>query len=167
MGQGIDFDDFVAARQRGLLKIAWLLTGDWQQAEDLLQTALAKCYLAWSRITPGREEAYVRRTLVTTYATWWRRAWRAERPSAELPEHPDESPTDQVELRRLLVGALAGLSRGQRAAVVLRHYCDLSEAEAAAALGCSIGTVKSQTAKGLAQLRASGLADALVEGSRP
>lgn len=162
----IDFDGFVAARSRTLLKTAWLLTGDWQLAEDLLQTALAKAYLAWHRIGAGREEAYVRRILVTTQATWWRRSWRHEAPTEHLPETTD--PQDEgasADLRRVVVTALAELPRRQRATVVLRYYCDLSEAETADALGCSIGTVKSQAARGLARLRASGLASAVHEGT--
>lgn len=166
MGRTTDFDEFVGARSRALVKAAWLLTGDWSSAEDLLQTALAKSYLSWGRIEDGREEAYVRRVLVTTYATWWRRAWRAEQPTeriVELADHHDEAA--RADLRETLLVALAGLSRRQRATVVLRYYCDLSEAETAQALGCSVGTVKSQAAKGLARLRESGLADALAEGS--
>ena len=166
MGRTTDFDEFVAARSRALVKAAWLLTGDWSSAEDLLQTALAKSYLAWGRIEDGREEAYVRRVLVTTYATWWRRAWHAEQPTeriVELADHRDEPA--RTDLRQSLLVALAGLSRRQRATVVLRYYCDLSEADTAQTLGCSVGTVKSQAAKGLARLRESGLAEALAEGS--
>jgi RNA polymerase sigma-70 factor (sigma-E family) len=166
MADEAEFDAFVASRSTPLLKAAWLLSGDWQRAEDLLQAALVKSYLAWRRIEPGREEAYVRRVLVTTYVTWWRRAWRGERPTATPPDveraGDDE---DRVDLRLALVGALADLSRGQRATVVLRYYCDLSEAETADVLGCSVGTVKSQAAKGLARLRASGLDGALHEGT--
>jgi RNA polymerase sigma-70 factor (sigma-E family) len=165
MSREADFDDFVAARSDALLRAAWLLTGDWHRAEDLLQTALAKSYLRWHRIADGSDEAYVRRVLVTTYATWWRRRWRGEQPTADLPVVQQASAAEDVELRQVLVEALGGLPRGQRAAVVLRHYCDLSEAEVAAALGCSTGTVKSQCAKGLARLRSSALADVLREGS--
>jgi RNA polymerase sigma-70 factor (sigma-E family) len=165
MSRDVVFDEFVAARSDALVRAAWLLTGDWHRAEDLLQTALAKAYLRWDRIADGNDEAYVRRVLVTTYATWWRRRWRGERPTADLPVVAQSSPAEDVELRRVLVQALAGLPRGQRAAVVLRYYCDLSETEAAEALGCSVGTVKSQCAKGLARLRSSGLADVQREGS--
>jgi RNA polymerase sigma-70 factor (sigma-E family) len=165
MADRSDFDAFVVARSRGLLKAAWLLTGDWQLAEDLLQTALAKSFLAWHRIVAGREEAYVRRVLVTTYATWWRRAWRAETPTGDVPDRPD--PSDQragADLREVVLAALNELPRRQRATVVLRYYCDLSEAETAEALGCSVGTVKSQAAKALARLRRGGLADSIHEG---
>ncbi|MGH3508924.1 MAG: SigE family RNA polymerase sigma factor, partial [Nocardioidaceae bacterium] len=86
-----EFDAFVAARSRSLLNAAWLLTGDRQLAEDLLQTALAKAYLAWRRIGAGGEEAYVRKILFTTYVTWWRRAAFRERPAAVA------DPVDAVE----------------------------------------------------------------------
>ena len=167
MSEPVEFDGFVEARSGALLQAAWLLTGDWQQAEDLLQSALAKAYLAWRRIEPGREEPYVRRILFTTFATWWRRAWRAERPVAVLEDLDPRDHHAQVELRQLVQDALAQLPRRQRATVVLRYYCDLSEAETADALGCSVGTVKSQAAKGLARLRESGLGEALQEGSHP
>ena len=165
MSDPVDFDGFVEARSATLLRAAWLLTGEWPQAEDLLQTALAKAYLAWGRIEPGREEAYVRRVLFTTYATWWRRAWRGEQPVAVLEKQDLHDEHAQVELREVVLSALAQLPRRQRATVVLRYYCDLSEAETALALGCSVGTVKSQAAKGLTRLRRSGLAEALHEGS--
>ncbi|MGN6575006.1 MAG: SigE family RNA polymerase sigma factor [Nocardioides sp.] len=159
----VDFDGFVVTRSPALMRTAWLLTGDWQLAEDLLQTALAKAYLAWHRIGPGREEAYVRRVLVTTYSTWWRRRWRGELPTEHLPETAVDDP--DTELRSVVLAALAELPRRQRATVVLRYYCDLSEAETAETLGCTVGTVKSQAAKGLARLRSSGLAAAVNEGT--
>ena len=167
MSEPADFDGFVEARSGVLLRAAWLLTGDWQHAEDLLQTALAKAYLAWGRIESGREEAYVRRVIFTTYATWWRRAWRGEQPVGVLVDREGRDASGQVELRAVVLSALAQLPRRQRAAVVLRYYCDLSVDETADALGCSVGTVKSQAARGLARLRASGLAEALQERSHP
>ncbi|MGH3472020.1 MAG: SigE family RNA polymerase sigma factor [Nocardioidaceae bacterium] len=178
MADEVEFDEFVAARSRPLLKAAWALTGDWQLAEDLVQTALTKCYLRWGRF-PGGEEAYVRRVLFTTYVTWWRRRWRGERPVTTVGEtvndhgpyrdaDPDgDDPYVDVDLRRSLVGALGALPRRQRAVVVLRYYCDLSVVETAAELGCSTGTVKSQSAKALAALRESGLADLMREGTNP
>lgn len=167
MADRADFDAFVAARSRPLLKAAWLLTGDWHSAEDLLQTALAKSYLAWGRVhRTGNEEAYVRRVLVTTYITWWRRAWRVERPTGEVPEvEKPEDPYAQVDLQQTVLAALGLLPRRQRAVVVLRYYCDLSESETAQALSCSVGTVKSQAAKGLAKLRGSALAESMREGT--
>jgi RNA polymerase sigma-70 factor (sigma-E family) len=149
------FDEFVATRSRALLRTAYLLTGDHGQAEDLLQTALAKCWFAWGRID-GPPEPYVRRALVTTYATWWRRRWRGEWPTGELPDRGDPAATTSVDDRDALWRALGALPRRQRAVVVLRYYEDLSEAETAAALGISTGTVKSQAAKALAALRRDG-----------
>jgi RNA polymerase sigma-70 factor (sigma-E family) len=152
MADRTGFDEFVATRSPALLRTAYLLTGDHGLAEDLLQTALAKCWFAWGRID-GPPEPYVRRTLLTTYATWWRRKWRAERPAGELPDRVDPAATTPVEDRDALWRALGELPRRQRAVVVLRYYEDLSEAETAATLGISTGTVKSQAAKALAALR--------------
>jgi RNA polymerase sigma-70 factor (sigma-E family) len=162
-----DFDDFVRGRSRPLLQAAWLLTGDWQLAEDLLQTSLVKVYLAWGRIRrDGNAEAYARRVLVTTYVTGRRRRWRTEVATATLPDQPQRTDAfATVDLRRAVTDALSGLPRRQRAVVVLRYYCDLPEREVAEALGCSEGTVKSQAAKGLAALRSSGLAAAIHEGN--
>jgi RNA polymerase sigma-70 factor (sigma-E family) len=152
MADRTGFDEFVATRSPALLRTAYLLTGDRGLAEDLLQTALAKCWFAWGRID-GPPEPYVRRALLTTYATWWRRKWRAERPAGELPDRVDPAATTPIEDRDALWRALGELPRRQRAVVVLRYYEDLSEAETAAALGISTGTVKSQAAKALAALR--------------
>ena len=163
-----DFDEFVAARSPSLLTAAWLLTGDWHRAEDLLQTALAKAYLRWSSIHPGGQEAYVRRILMNTYATWWRRAWTSERPTRTPPEPPtrrsQDTQLEAVEMRQDLLRALADLTRRQRATVVLRFYFDLSETATAATLDCSVGTVKSQTSRALARLRQSPVLRSLREG---
>jgi RNA polymerase sigma-70 factor (sigma-E family) len=154
MADRTGFDEFVATRSRVLLRTAYLLTGEHALAEDLLQSALAKSWFAWGRID-GSPEPYVRRVLVTTYATWWRRKWIGERPSAVLPEVPVVDPAS-VEDRDVLWRALAVLPRRQRAVVVLRYYEDMSEADTAAALGIAKGTVKSQAAKALAALRRDG-----------
>ena len=146
------FDEFVATRSPALLRTAYLLTGDHGLAEDLLQTALAKCWFAWGRID-GPPEPYVRRALVTTYATWWRRKWRAERPAAELPERADPAPIAPVEDRDALWRALGALPRRQRAVVVLRYWEGLSVEQTAALLRIAPGTVKSQASRGLAALR--------------
>ncbi|ADB35277.1 RNA polymerase, sigma-24 subunit, ECF subfamily [Kribbella flavida DSM 17836] len=146
------FDAFVLARSGRLLRTAYLLTQDHALAEDLLQTALAKVWFAWSRIEGGDPEPYVRKVLVNTYATWWRRRWNGEQPTEDLPESvgPDGAGTAE---RTDLWRALQQLPRRQRAVVVLRYYEDLSEAETARILGCTIGTVKSQTSKAFAKLR--------------
>jgi len=152
--QAGSFDDFVAARGDALWRSAWLLTGDAHLAEDLVQTALAKSYGRWDRIgDAGGFEAYVRRSLFTTYVSWWRRRWNGEHATADLPETPTSAP--DVALRRDLLAALTTLSRGQRAVIVLRYFEDLTERETAAVLGCSVGTVKSQTARAIAALRDS------------
>ena len=155
------FDDYVAARGAALLRRAWLLTGDHQRAEDLVQTALGKAWPQWRRIAEqgdGSYDAYVRRIMVTTYIAWWHRRWNAEYPTEVVPEpaaSPDEE--DLAALRSDVLAALAQLPRGQRAVVVLRFFEDLTEAQTAEALECSVGTVKSQTARALAVLRKSTL----------
>ena len=155
----VSFEEFVAARSRDLWRSAWLLTGDAHKAEDLLQTALVKAWRRWSSIArDGAVEGYVRRALVTTYTDWWRRKWTGEVPTAELPERARvDHAAHQVELRRDVLTALATLTRGQRAVMVLRYFDDLTEAQTAEVLGCSVGTVKSQTSRAMAALRTSPL----------
>ncbi|GAA4804492.1 SigE family RNA polymerase sigma factor [Nocardioides caeni] len=152
---GPTFEEYVAARSAALWRSAWLLTGDRHKAEDLVQTALMKCWGRWSRIAPEAVETYVRKTMVTTYTDWWRRRWNGELPTGELPETA-AAPVDGG-IRRDVLVALAALPRGQRAVVVLRFFDDLTEAQTAAALGISVGTVKSQTSRALRTLRTSGL----------
>lgn len=149
------FDAFVTARSSGLLRTAYLLTHDRALAEDLVQTALAKAWFAWGRVE-GQPEAYVRRIMVNTYSSWWRRKWNGEVPTDELPEgvtQRDAAPTGQVDDRADLWEALGRLPKRQRATVVLRFYEDLSEAETADLLQVTVGTVKSQTSRALAKLR--------------
>lgn len=150
-----EFSEYVAARQKALVRTAYLLTGDHHAAEDLVQASLARVYLAWNRITDkGSIDAYVRRTMINEHTSWWRRAWRKRESSTDtLPEtasqHDDPDPTERDEVWALV----NTLPPRQRAAVVLRYYEDLTEAETAAALGCSVGNVKSQTSRALATLR--------------
>jgi RNA polymerase sigma-70 factor (sigma-E family) len=155
--QQATFDEFVAGRSRALLRTAYLLTHDHALAEDLLQTALTKAWFAWRRID-GNPEPYVRRILVNTYASWWRRKWNGEHPTDELPETPSGDARAQPTTQPIteptdLWTAMARLPRRQRAVVVLRYFEDLTEAQTAEALGCSVGTVKSQASKALAKLR--------------
>jgi RNA polymerase sigma-70 factor (sigma-E family) len=161
-----DFVCFVASRQAALRRAAWLLTGDEDLAEDLVQTALIKVWPRWAKISAaGAADAYVRRVLVTTYFSWWRRKWRSEVPGA-VPELAGVDQTDAVDLSHAVRAALLSLPRRQRVAVVLRYYEDLSEQQTAVALGCSVGTVKSQTSRALARLRTyPGLTDILIEGA--
>lgn len=157
VAEPIDFQDYVLARRRALLRTAWLLTGDWHAAEDLVQTALIRCHPHWSRVSANNPDAYVRKTIVNAHTSLLRRRWRGEHPTADLPEHPANDEYGAADSRHLMIAALRRLPVRQRAAVVLRFYEDLSETETATALGCSVGTVKSQTSKALAALRADGV----------
>lgn len=152
MSENAAFEEFVAARSSRLLRTALLLTRDRGVAEDLLQTALTKAWFAWSRIS-GDPEPYVRKVLVNTYASWWRRRWNGETPAETLPEVVGRDAHGDVDERDAVWHALGRLPKRQRAVVVLRYYEDLSEAEVAGLLGCSVGTVKSQASKALAKLR--------------
>ena len=147
------FAAFVAGRGPALQRTAYLLTGDWALAEDLLQTALAKAFLAWGRIRHEDPEGYVRKVLANTHATWWRRKWRGEAPTEKLPERAGADPTRHVDDHLVLAQALRALPPRQRAVIVLRFHADLTEVAVATTLGISVGTVKSQTSKALATLR--------------
>lgn len=151
------FAEFVAARSAVLLRAAWLLTGDRQLAEDLLQTALAASWRRWPQIGgSGDPEWYVRRVLVNTFLTWRRRRWWRELPAAALPERPgvEHDHASGTAERDAVRRALARLTRQQRAVVVLRYAEDLSVLETARLLGCSPNTVKVQASRALAVLRA-------------
>ncbi|MDP9849128.1 SigE family RNA polymerase sigma factor [Streptosporangium lutulentum] len=145
------FRDFVSARSPALMRLAYLLTGgDQHAAEDLLQTALARTLSRWS--TVEEPEAYVRRVMYRQQVSWWRLGFRRnEAVVAALPERGAEDA--DVELRMLVRQALARLTAKQRAVLVLRYFEDLPEAEVAAALGCSVGTVRSTAHRSLAKLR--------------
>ena len=146
------FEAFVAARSGDLLRTAVLLTRDRGHAEDLLQTALVKAYRRWGRID-GDPYPYVRRVLVTSAASW--RRLRATQEIVSLPALDRTTPdgTDVVDERERMADALATLPPRMRAVLVLRYTEDLSEADTAALLGCSVHTVRSQTVRGLARLR--------------
>lgn len=163
------FAEFVSARSDALLRSAWMLTGDAHKAEDLLQTALAKAWRHWSAVEQaGSPEAYVRRILFTTYATWWRRRWRAEIPTERIPEHAGTGDlAGGVAERDAVTRALGRLSRRARAVVVLRYVEDRSVAEVAELLGCPTGTIKVLASRGLAALRADpDLKQFALEGAR-
>lgn len=148
------FDTLVDVRATSLLRTAYLLTGDWGTAEDLLQTALVKTWFRWDRLRDkDAAEAYVRQVMARTYATWWRRKWRGELATGDLPETACRDAYDDVDSRHALRHALAALPPRQRAIVVLRFYEDLSEAQVADLLGCSVGTVKSTASRALVRLR--------------
>jgi len=153
------FDDFVTARGRTLWRSAWLLTGDRQRAEDLVQTALARTYPHFVRIGADSFEAYVRTTMYRTYLTWWRRKWTGELPGEiEAAGASESDPDTRHDVHR----ALATLPRQQRAVVVLTYFDDLTGQQAAEVLGVSVGTIKSTLSRALAKLRVSPL---LTDGS--
>ncbi|AWS45459.1 SigE family RNA polymerase sigma factor [Streptosporangium sp. 'caverna'] len=148
------FREFVLARQQALMRTAYLLVGDAHLAEDLLQSVLARVVGHWPKLSRdgGNPEAYTRKALVNQYISWRRRP-HPESPSANPPERGssyEEATLDRIVLHQ----ALAKLTRKQRAVIVLRFWEDLTEAQTADALGCSIGNVKSQTHHALARLRA-------------
>jgi RNA polymerase sigma-70 factor (sigma-E family) len=148
------FREFVTTRSGALLRMALLLTSNRADAEDLLQAALAKTYLAWDRIQDRSAlDSYVRRAMVNTQISWWRRRRVEEYPTDELPDCAvsDEAPVTEIEdtVRR----ALDRLPQRMRAAVVLRFYEGMTELEIADALGVSPGTVKSTVSRAVAKLR--------------
>ncbi|HEX4258564.1 MAG TPA: SigE family RNA polymerase sigma factor [Streptosporangiaceae bacterium] len=151
------FAAYVRARGQHHLRVAVLLTGDWHTAEDLVQASLAKLYRAWPRLDTATDpDAYLRRIMINTHRSWWRTRWRRETPAAELPDQPAASgadPADQHAAGDQVRRALATLPRQQRAVLVLRYFEDLPEAEVARLLGCSPGTVKTHTHRGLRALR--------------
>jgi RNA polymerase sigma-70 factor (sigma-E family) len=149
------FHEFVQAQWPRLVRTAYLMTGDHAEAEDVAQTALAKAGASWRRIqATERPDAYVRRILVNCNNNRFRR----KRPSLlfgdKTPDVAVPDPTVRIDQRDALRKALLNLPPRQRAAVVLRYWEDLPEAEVALAMGCSVGTVKSQAARGLEKLRA-------------
>jgi RNA polymerase sigma-70 factor (sigma-E family) len=154
------FRAFVEANGATLLHAARLLTGDHHRGEDLVQTVLTKVYLKWGRIDAPL--AYARKALVTAHIDSARRRWWGERPTESLPELPADDPAgtsdDRDQLRRLL----RDLAPRERAVVVLRYYCDLSEQDTAQTLGMPVGTVKSTCSRALAHLRVE-----LATGDRP
>ncbi|GIH23872.1 RNA polymerase sigma24 factor [Acrocarpospora phusangensis] len=150
-----DFADFVRRRGDHHLRTAVLLTGDWHTAEDLVQSALGKLYAVWERLdTSSEPDAYLRRILVNTHRSWWRARWRREVPRADGFDLP--APGDLGESRAVaedVRNALAKLPARQRTALVLRFFADLPEAEVADLMGCTLGTVKAHTHRGLRAMR--------------
>jgi RNA polymerase sigma-70 factor (sigma-E family) len=150
-----EFEEYVAAAWPRLLRSAWVLTGDWHRAEDLVQTVLARVYGRWSRIHDDAQDAYLRSMMVTTYLSWWRRKWRGELAFEVLPERLTVDQYAGSDLRMALAEVLAGLPRQQRAVLMLRFHADMTETDTAAVMGISVGTVKSYTARALVALRAN------------
>jgi RNA polymerase sigma-70 factor (sigma-E family) len=158
-----EFSQFMHGRWTELVRLGYGLTGNLQTAEDLAQTAFVRAYASWPRVRRAdNPDAYLRRIVVNANRSRFRKLRVSEQLTGSLPEPAGAAgPAGQRDDRAVLMQALRRLSEGQRAAVVLRYWLDLSESQTAQVLGCSVGNVKSQTARGLAKLRASA---ALVEG---
>ncbi|MDF4251605.1 MULTISPECIES: SigE family RNA polymerase sigma factor [unclassified Streptomyces] len=170
-GQPLTFTSYVQARGPVLLRTARSLTANPSDAEDLLQTALTKTYLAWERIEDHRAlDGYVRRALVNTRTSQWRRRKVDEFSCEELPEPdplPAPDPAEQQAVRDAMWRAVLKLPARQRAMVVLRYYEDLSEIQTAEVLGVSVGTVKSAVSRALAKLREDAQLAADVRADAP
>jgi RNA polymerase sigma-70 factor (sigma-E family) len=149
-----EFSEYVAAHAEQVRFTAYLLCGDWHEAEDLAQAAFVRLYLAWTRVDRTEPiNSYVRKIVTRTYLNERRRLWRRLERLTSAPPEPPPAQASAPEQRMLMMWALAQVPRRQRAALVLRYWEDLSLAETAEVLGCSIGTVKSQCARGLQRLR--------------
>ena len=161
------FIAFTEQHSRALLQTAWLLTGDWPNAEDIVQIALVKLWRQWGKLRNADSAlSYARRVVATTFLNSRRRRWVGEIPVAELPDRGGCDVPDTIDTRRTVTQALRQLPPKQRAVLVLRYFDDLSERSTAELLGCSIGTVKSQTARALERLRTSPALAALIEDGR-
>jgi RNA polymerase sigma-70 factor (sigma-E family) len=148
-----EYTELVAARAHALRRTAYLMCGDWHQAEDLVQTVFIKLYQAWNRVQRRDSlDAYLRRILIRACIDAKRRKHRRESSYGEMPETAAE-PGSPYEERAALIAALAQIAPRQRAVLVLRYWEDLSIEETAGILGCSTGTVKSQASRGLETLR--------------
>jgi RNA polymerase sigma-70 factor (sigma-E family) len=154
-GNHMAFVDYVRVRGGALLRSALSLTGNNRaDAEDLVQSTLVKTYLSLDKISdPAALDTYIRRVMVNTHISGWRRRRVDEYPTDELPEEPAADPVPDRELHEVVRRAIDRLPRRMRAAVLLRYYDDMSEPEVAAALGVSVGTVKSTVARAMAKLR--------------
>ena len=148
------FGEYVRIRSRALLRAAQAMTGNRSDAEDLVQATLVKAYVSWDRISdPAALDTYVRRVMVNTHISGWRRRRLDEYPTDDLPDSPAADTTGDADLRDVVQRAIDRLPRQMRAAVMLRYYDDMTEPEVAAALGVSVGTVKSTVARAVAKLR--------------
>jgi RNA polymerase sigma-70 factor (sigma-E family) len=154
-GDRLAFGEYVRSRSQALLRAAQAITGNRTDAEDLLQATLVKAYQSWDRIDDHAAlDTYVRRVMVNTHISGWRRRRVDEYPTDELPDSPSaEDATGDSDLHDVVQRAIDRLPRQMRAAVMLRFYDDMTEPEVAAALGVSVGTVKSTVARAVAKLR--------------
>ena len=152
--QRAEFAEFVSARSAALHRCAYLMVGDVGLTQDLVQEALTKTYVAWPRLRDtANAEAYTRKAITTTAISWFRRKSWGERPTDRYDERGAAGHEDGVAQSQWLWEALLELPVRQRAAVVLRYYEDLTEAQTAEAMGCAVGTVKSQVSAALSKLR--------------
>lgn len=160
-----DFRAFMQGRWQAMVRLAYALTGDRGNAEDLAQTAFARAYASWPRVRrAGSPESYVRQIVINENRRRFRKRRVIEHLTSQVPDAGRvDRPADEHGDRPALMAALAALGPRQRAVVVLRYWLDLTEAETAAALGCSVGTVKSQASRALVRLRQS---PDLVDGGR-
>src|SRR5215470_9805638 len=186
-GRRASFEDFVLARGQALQRFGYLLTSDWELAEYLVRTAFARAYPRWSRLKIDAQEAHLRKIMINTWSSWWRRRWRGAlpagalaagaRPDGALPDGtmpagalPSFATADQhaaADRGHAVTSALAGLPQRQRLVLVLRLHEDLSEQHVADLLAISVGTVESQAAKALASLRAAGALAGSLTQPRP
>lgn len=169
----VEFQSFVIGRWPRLMRTAFLLTGEQHAAEDLVQSALERVYVSWHKVRAADDpDAYVRRVVINMHARRHRRKLKEilapggdSGLAHELPESGDRMA--QADDRSGLLTALGQLPPRQREAVVLRYWEDLSETQVARAMGCSVGSVKSNAAKGIAKLRAiPGLAETVTIGGQ-
>jgi RNA polymerase sigma-70 factor (sigma-E family) len=163
-----EFTEFMLGRWSTLVRFGYGLTGDLGLAEDLAQTALTRACASWSRVRRADDpDAYVRKIMINSNRSRFRRRRVAELLTDSPPEELSGRSAREHEDRPELLAALMSLPAGQRTVVVLRYWMDLSEAEVAASLGCSVGNVKSQAARALAKLRLNpGLVDGVSHGDR-
>ena len=157
VGERVAFGEYVRARSGALLRAAQALTANRADAEDLLQATLVKAYQSWDRIDdPAALDTYVRRVMVNTHISGWRRRRVDEYPTDEIPDAPvADDATKDADMRDIVQRAIDRLPRQMRAAVMLRYYDDMTEPEVAAALGVSVGTVKSTVARAVFSQRKS------------
>jgi RNA polymerase sigma-70 factor (sigma-E family) len=149
-----EFRSFAIAERDSLRRYAYLLCGDWYEADDIVQKSLTKLFAAWRRVEPGGTRAYVRKIVTNVYLSHRRLSWvRRERASEALLEDAVERPHEGVETRLEVLAALKQLPPRQRATLILRYWEQLSIDETASAMGCSTGTVKSQSSKALRKLK--------------
>jgi RNA polymerase sigma-70 factor (sigma-E family) len=163
----VEFEDYVTDQGQSLLRLAYVLTGDGDRAEDLAQTALADAYRHWRKVDAARQpDAYVRRMLVNAHLDWHRRRSSTEQPTDLAgwePRAVNADPADEVVSRDQLRAALSTLAPRSRTALVLRYYADLDDNGIASAMGVSASAVRATISRALTALRSGGVIDALKE----